>query len=210
MEKCKYRYVAFDMDGTLADTLPSVLKIMQQALLETTGKSYELEDLHFAMGISNDDAIKILGITNGEEFLNRQTELLLERGSEVQLFEGIPEILAELKRRGYTLGVVTSRDRKEYEPLYTVLAHIQGYFDAVVISEMTEKHKPDAEPLLKFMELCQAMPEETLFIGDACCDMECAAAAGVDGALALWGALDSTVKADFFLRKPTEILELCP
>lgn len=210
MSKYRYRYIAFDMDGTLVDTLPGVLKVMQQALLETTGKLYALEELHFAMGISNEDAVKALGLSSGEAFLKRQTELLLEHGAEVHLFEDIPKVLAELKRRGYTLGVVTSRERKEYEPLYTVLSHIQGYFDVVVISEMTEKHKPYPEPLLKFMELCNAKPEETLFVGDAYCDMECASAAGVDGGLALWGALDTKVKADFRLNRPTDILARCP
>lgn len=68
-----------------------------------------------------------------------------------------------------------------------LLNYIERFFDHMVLYEITREHKPSPQPLQKFLELSGAAPEETLYVGDAAWDMQCAAAAGAKGALALWG-----------------------
>ena len=53
----------------------------------------------------------------------------------------------------------------------------------------------------------KAQPEEAVYIGDTAYDMACAADAGVESALALWGCASPTehIRADFYLAHPGEI-----
>ena len=50
------QYIAFDVDGTLLDTLPMALWTFQQTLLEFTGRSFSIKQLYPTMGRSNEDA----------------------------------------------------------------------------------------------------------------------------------------------------------
>lgn len=208
MAEMKYKYIAFDMDGTLINTLPVVLRTMQQALQECTGRSYAIEDLHFAMGLSNRDTFEQLGIEDYGPCVDRWEKFQKEAEGESEVFPQVPDVLHELKRRGCILGIVTSREKREYEAIQNAIKEIEPFFDYVVLSDMTEKNKPAPEPMMKFIELCKGTLPETLYIGDAYCDMQCAASAGVHGALALWGALNKKVKADYYLKEPQDILDI--
>ncbi|MBQ4088370.1 MAG: HAD hydrolase-like protein, partial [Clostridia bacterium] len=77
-----------------------------------------------------------------------------------------------------------------------------------VCADHTEKHKPEPEPLLKYMELTGAKPDEVLYIGDSKYDEMCAHAAGVDFALATWGATDLTLPAEWKPAEPMEIANI--
>ena len=52
--------------------------------------------------------------------------------------------------------------------------HLDDYFTYKVLEEDTVKHKPEAEPLLKYMEIAKAMKDECIYIGDMPSDIQCA------------------------------------
>ena len=54
-----YRYIAFDVDGTLLDTLTAALMSLQRTLEEFTGRIYPMEQLSRTMGRSNEDALAL-------------------------------------------------------------------------------------------------------------------------------------------------------
>ena len=64
---------------------------------------------------------------------------------------------------------------------------ISEYFQTVITADDTVRHKPDPEPMLAYMERTGVCPRQILYIGDSIYDMQCAAQAGVDSCLALWG-----------------------
>lgn len=204
----KYPYIAFDVDGTLIDALAVAVQTMQQAFFEYTGVTYPEEQLARTMGLTNEGAFSLLGLEYSEGCVQRWIELQRAANDQITLFTGIAETLEKLKKQDYILGIVTSRNKEEYEADRRLFDRIEQYFDHIVLSEMTEKHKPDPEPLLKFMELSGASPEQTVYIGDSSFDMRCAASAGAAGALALWGALDRNVQADYRLDTPSSIFEI--
>lgn len=204
----KYPYIAFDVDGTLIDALPVAVQTMQQALFEYTGTIYPEEQLALTMGLTNEGAFALLGLEYSDACVQRWAGLQLAANDQITLFDGIVEVLRELKKRGYVLGIVTSRSKEEYEADRGLFDQIERYFDHIVLSEMTGKHKPDPEPLLKFMELSGAAPEQTLYIGDSGFDMRCAASAGAAGALALWGAINQDLQANYRLDTPSSILKI--
>ncbi|WP_313182898.1 HAD hydrolase-like protein [Lacrimispora sp.] len=69
-------------------------------------------------------------------------------------------------------------------------------------------HKPDPDPLFKYMEVSNASNNELIYIGDSVYDWECAKSAKVDFALAGWGSLSREIQADYYLEKPDDLLSI--
>lgn len=202
----RYKYIAFDVDGTLVNALPVAVGTLRDLLLQWTGKTYPEELLHRAMGLTNVDAFALLGLDYSDEFIERWAQMQAEESGKITLFRGVKETLGRLKARGHILGVVTSRSRQEYEADRRLFDKIEPFIDCVVWAEITKEHKPSPQPLLKFMEICGAVPEETLYVGDTMWDMQCAASSGATGCAALWGAMDKNIDAPFRISAPEELI----
>ncbi len=251
----RYSHVVFDIDGTLINSEKAVLKSFQETLITEVGIEKELDELKFALGIPGKDALKILNIESREDilekwdnnynkYLNEVTlfdgirqviqelksnninllkilniesrEDILEKWdnnynkylNEVTLFDGIRQVIQELKSNNINLGIITSKTRKEYDGDF-IRFGLDSYFDVVISADDTIKHKPDGEPMEKYLELADARREDTVYIGDSIYDMQCAKNAGVDSILALWGANDADkLTATYKLSNPKEILDL--
>ena len=102
------------------------------------------------------------------------------------LYEGIVPLLDSLKKKGCVLGIITSKTMPQYTSSFLPF-QISEYFQTVITADDTVRHKPDPEPMLAYMERTGVCPRQILYIGDSIYDMQCAAQAGVDSCLALWG-----------------------
>ncbi|WP_430535684.1 HAD family hydrolase [Listeria rocourtiae] len=198
-----YKTVIFDVDGTLLDTEQVVLHALRVAL-SNVGLDYELEDLRFALGITGEKALAKLGVENQDAVMADWFELEAKLNEEVRIFDGIVEVLSKLDG----VGVVTSKNAGEMETGFYPFG-LAPHFDVIVCASDTENHKPHPEPLLRCMELLDADPAATIYIGDATYDMECAHRAGADFGLALWGAkrTDGFENANLIFEKPSDILK---
>ena len=97
--------------------------------------------------------------------------------------------------------------REEYEK-GVVSRGLGDYFETVVCCDDTARHKPNPEPMLFYLSQSKASPKQVLYVGDSIYDMKCAEAAGVHGALALWGGKSrEQIQAEYYLKKPTELLK---
>jgi pyrophosphatase PpaX len=105
-------------------------------------------------------------------------------------------------------AVVTFRRRDSLE-LYLRETGIYHYFEAIVTLETTERHKPDPQSAIKAMSHLGWSTEQTLFIGDAGFDIECANNAGIDCAFIKWSysaLLEMVVQPTFCI---DDVRELC-
>jgi pyrophosphatase PpaX len=130
------------------------------------------------------------------------------------VFDGIRELLDELRARGCRTGMATSRTRNSYNRYMEELG-LAGCIDESVVMEDVSAHKPDPESALRVMEKLGAVPEETIFIGDTKYDAGCAKAAGIDCALAGWSHKIDTEQLEregcmpqYIFDRPEDILEL--
>ena len=114
------------------------------------------------------------------------TEAMYRNFESVKVFPGIREAVKRLKERGFRLGIVTSKTRREYANEFPQFG-VDKFFDVIVTADDTVEHKPCPEPLLKYLERAGANRERALYIGDSIHDLRAAKAAGVDFALAEWG-----------------------
>jgi len=203
-----YNYIIFDIDGTILDTKFADLTALQRLVYEELKKHMSFEELRFALGIPGEVTLKKLGISNISDCIARWNMYMHENFHHVKVFDNIEGILADLNKMGILMGIVTSKTREEFLHDFTPFGLVQ-YFQVIVCSDDTEKPKPNPEPILKLIELAGVDKSKTIYVGDTAYDMECAYSAGVDFALAFWGAKSSAgINANYILEDPKQILEL--
>ena len=144
----------FDFDGVVADTERLYWRAWS-LLFASHGISFSWDDYcRFCRGMSELQMLETLPQLASEPALR---SILRERMDERrQLVRSwcaerspvSPATVNMLKElRGYRLGLVTSSDRDDVEPLLRA-AGIHDCFTALVYSEDTHRHKPDPEPYL--------------------------------------------------------------
>lgn len=200
----RYRHIAFDIDGTLTNSEFAVLQSLRETLKAVTGRAFPTQELTFALGIPGRDALERLELPDVPAALELWLRIYHEHS--ISIFPGIPELLAELKGRGLSLGVVTSQTREEYDLGFAPLP-ISRYFTTLIRVEDATGCKPSPAPLLKYMELAGCSPSELLYVGDREGDLRCARGAGVDFALAGWGNPGGQMDWTYRLEKPEDLLE---
>lgn len=203
-----YHSVIFDIDGTLIQTDKAILSSLQRVLKEETGKTFQLDDLDFLMGLPAIDILKRLEVDDIERVLKKWDEYQSQCHSEMCVYPEIEDILKVFIDRGLNTGIVTSKSKQEFDNDFEPFG-LAKYFTYVISADDTEKHKPDPDPLLKFMEKAKVDPETILYVGDTLYDLNCAKAAGIDFALAGWGAKDpEEIPARIKLHSPRQLLSV--
>ena len=201
----RYTHVVFDIDGTLVDTQFTVLSALRDTMKALAGKDMEMEELIFSFGIPGEETLRILGIEDTRAGILEWNRHILKYQSRSVLFEGIADVFSALK--DVHIGIVTSKAVFEYE-IEPALQPIKGMVGTAVCADHTEKHKPEPDPILKYMELTGAKREEDMYIGDSVYDQRCADAAGVDFALAMWGATNKELPARWKPERPVDLAEI--
>ncbi|ACL76809.1 HAD family hydrolase [Ruminiclostridium cellulolyticum] len=202
------KYVIFDVDGTMIDTEKAINYAYQSIIFKKYGRYFTEEELLKGYGVPTAVSLERYGFTDIESVLKEYYGYLMEGFTKCNTFEGIPEILNNLKELNVPLGVVTSRCKYEIE-VDSCLQQFVKYFKCIVTADDTTLHKPNPDPLLLAMDKLNAVPYETLYIGDTVFDRECAKNAGVKFALAVWGSNNSeNINADFLFKKPADLLDI--
>lgn len=202
-----YKHMVFDVDGTLIDSGMADLRGLQDTLEQLTGVVTPLEELRFSQGIPGITTLQLLGIEDPEGVQKLWIQNIIKYSGNITLFPEMQGALEVLASRGVRLGIVTSRTHQEFDtdfPRYGVV-HL---FGPMICADDTPGHKPEPDPLLRYMELTGSRPEEVLYVGDTINDSLCAQRSGVDFALALWGANDLTLPATHRPGTPARLLEL--
>ena len=201
----RYTHIVFDIDGTLVDTQQPILTALKETMLELAGKDMAISELLFTFGIPGEEGLRQLGIEDTKAGILVWNEHIRLYRHLMVLFPGVMELISALN--GINIGIVTSKAVFEYEE-EPALQPIRPIVCAAVCADHTEKHKPEPDPLLKYMELTGAKREEILYIGDSKYDEMCAHAAGVDFALAMWGAVNKDLPAEWKPETPGDLKEI--
>lgn len=199
--------VVFDLDGTLVNSNPASLRSLQQTMRIVENRYYTLNELEDVLGLSDDDVFKKMGATKKSECYSTWKALSKELDGDKKIFPSILETLNQLRSFGINLGIVTSRERERYLDNHLIMTELDNYFNVIVTSEATVKHKPDPEPLLKWLELSHSDPSQTIYIGDTKYDYICAKKAGVRFGLAAWG-LHQKVENELVFDDPIQIAQM--
>lgn len=179
----KYKYLLFDLDGTLVNTMEGVVKCAQYAL-KHYGIEASLKELEVFLGPPLRNSFINYGLTEEQavEAIYKYRERYDEKGSdESQLFPEIPALLKNLKEAGYILGVATSK-YEEYAKIMLSHFGIADMFEYITGSNLDEsiskKHEVIQEALRRFG--ITDNKELALMIGDMKYYDEGAALVGID------------------------------
>lgn len=204
----KYKHIIFDIDGTMLDSAYADLTALQRVLFELQNKNYPISDLHFALGIPGEVALKQLGVSELSMANQLWNSYMKELLYTMKLFDGIKELLVELNSRGVKLGIITSKNKKEFHNDFIPFG-IDAYFDTVITVEDSISPKPSAEPMLVYLDRAGVHSQEALYIGDTLYDRECAASAGVDFGVAVWGCHSiEQIHATYYFDTPKHVLNV--
>lgn len=183
--------VLFDLDGTLVDTAPDMVAVLQ-GLQEDHGLapvSYDFGRAHVSNGalgllrIAFPQADEALRESLLCEYVARYAQRLCQ---ETVLFAGLDDLLLQLEKAGRPWGVVTNKPEHLTLPLLEELALAQR-ISCAVSGDTLPKKKPDPEPLLHACDLAGVEPTETLYVGDAERDIDAGRRAGMATVAAAYG-----------------------
>ncbi len=204
----KLQAVLFDLDGTLLDSIDGILVSFEHVLRKyLPERSYSREELINLIGEPVPAQMRFFVGEDKPRLIDEMAAAYREhnraRLPSVPLYDGAYATLAELRRRGFKVGLVTSKQR------VSTMISIDKYqlapaFDLIVTSDDTTKHKPDPEPLLHAARLLKLAPAQIAYVGDSVHDMRCALSAGSVAIAALWGPF---LQKDLEALKPHRLVE---
>ncbi|HBH38828.1 MAG TPA: HAD family hydrolase [Curvibacter sp.] len=186
----QYDLIAFDWDGTLFDSTAIITRSIQAAVRDVGGTAPSDKDASYVIGMALGQALAhaapdvppekypALGERYRHHYMSHQNDL--------SLFQGVLELLADLKARHHWLTVATGKSRRGLdEVLHTV--QLKGVFDSSRTADETAG-KPHPRMLHELMREFGVEPERTLMIGDTTHDLQMALNAGCASVGVSYGA----------------------
>jgi len=202
----RFPIVLFDLDGTLVDSAQVILASFHHATETVLRRRFPDEQILAQVGGTNLEAqMARLDPGRVDELVRVYREHNDPSYSELACFDGMVDVLAQLKSQGRRLGVVSAKRRPTVERVFEG-AGIGRYFDVVVGSDATERHKPHPDPILHALAELDAGPEDAAYVGDSPFDMAAAKAAGVFAVAVAWGGIHRVQDADVLVEMPEELL----
>jgi phosphoglycolate phosphatase len=182
--------VAFDFDGTLADTRAAIVAAAAQALRELAHPPLE-ERIVPMIGLPLREAFLGAGVAEAaaDACCDRYRACFPVHAGRIALFPAVRACLHELTARGVAMGIVSSRGRSSLHELVARLG-IDEHFRAVLGDEDAVRKKPDPELVLKLAASLGTPPERVLVVGDTTYDIEMGHAAGAHTCAVTYGSHD--------------------
>lgn len=186
-EQRNYRAAVFDLDGTLVDSMPHVVRAFIHAIRPFRPEPSYAEVIASLGGPTDACLRNLLG---DDRHLEAARERLFayerDRDTDIVPFDGIRDWLGDLHRAGVPIGLWTGRDRFSTERV--LAAHgLSAYFSAMVCGDDLSSHKPDPEGLKAVIDRLDFAPREVVFFGDSDIDVLGGHAIGVDTVLTSHG-----------------------
>ena len=177
-----YKYILFDCDGTVFDTVEGITKSTRYAI-NKFGLDAELDALRcFAGPPLVDKFMEVFDFSL--EQAKQATAYFKERYQPIGLYEcrifpGMKEMLERLKAAGFVLGIATSKPQELAEKLLKDESMYE-IFDVICGSGLNGNNDSKESVLRRAMETLGAEPVKTVLIGDTKYDVIGAKACGID------------------------------
>jgi phosphoglycolate phosphatase len=179
----RYRLVIFDLDGTLSDSFPWFLTVVNSFADRHGFRRIESHEIETLRGKSSREIIASLQVPYWKlpAIGADMRRLKAQHMSEIPLFAGVPEMLRELSERGVALALVSSDNEANARAALGVHASLIRHYDCgASLFGKASKYR-------RVMSEAGVSRRETLSIGDEVRDAEAARKAGIDFAAVSWG-----------------------
>ena len=179
----------FDLDGTLVDSIELILSSFRYTFRQHVGEVPPDSKWIAGLGtplftqlkeFTQDDALARAMIATYRQYQ------LAHHDEFMRSYEGVTEAMAELRARGHTTAVVTSK-MSDLAIRALDFTGLRDTIDLVIGMEDTERHKPDPEPVRVALAKLGRAANEAVFLGDSPHDIASGNEAGVITVAAQWG-----------------------
>ena len=211
-----YSTYIFDLDGTLLDTLGDLAASVNYALRQHGMPEHSLDDVRRFVG----NGVRLLmeravpdGAANPlfeEAFATFRRYYMDHALDTTRPYDGIPETLAELHKRGCHIAVVSNKMMAATREL---CHHFFPDTVEVAIGEHEAegiRKKPAPDTVLAALHELGVGKDEAVYVGDSDVDIETARNAGIPCISVLWGFRDRDFLlqqgARHFVSTPKELL----
>jgi HAD superfamily hydrolase (TIGR01549 family) len=203
--------VIFDMDGTIADTLPLCIAAFRKSIERLSGIKLTDKEITNTFGPSEEGTIKTFLPEKYEEGV----ELYLKYYEELhptmcpEIFQGILDLLSYLKDKGIKIGLVTGKGRKSLDISLRIF-ELEGWFYHIETGSPEGNNK--ARGIQKVLDACSISPNEAIYIGDTVSDIISSREVSVPIISAAWAKSTNAVelehhKPDYLFQEVEELLQ---
>jgi phosphoglycolate phosphatase len=181
--------IVFDLDGTLVDSLPDIVASFRYAFAELGIEAPSAAAVRSEVGLPLEamygrfaphDSVAALAAA----YRRHYPEHFADRS---RPYPGVPELLAELRARGYALAVATTKR----SDMATRFVRAMGLADAIDHVQGTDgfPHKPAPDVVLRALEAVEG--DGRWMVGDTTHDVGAGRAAGLRTFAVTWGTHDA-------------------
>lgn len=217
-DRTSIKGIIFDLDGTLLDSLADIAA-SGNAVLQRKGRApHSLEDyrgfigngmgalVRRAWGVADDaNPPELLAIL--DEVRQEYVEHCMD---ETRPYDGVVELLAQLKRRGIAMSVLSNKPDAMTQAMTRKLLDAD-LFSSIAGERKGVPRKPDPAGALRAAEFMGVPVHACAMVGDLTVDLETGKNAGMKAVAVTWGFGDEqellAAKPDFVAHRPLDLLE---
>jgi phosphoglycolate phosphatase len=187
----RWRLLVFDWDGTLFDSISSIVACTVTTLRELGHPEVEVDSICGAIGLGLRETVELFSPGCDDELFHQIVEVYRKHwfatySKQPNLFPGARALLTELAEEGFLLAVATAKGRvglaQDLER-----AQLQDIFHTTRTVDESPS-KPSPQMLLDIMDDLGVAARESLMIGDTSHDLRRANNAGVESVAVCSGA----------------------
>ncbi len=201
--------VIFDFDGTLADTFTYILLVFKE-LAEEYDINIEGVDVEAMRSLSVLQLLSYFHIPLYKlPFIVLEGQKRMKRyAPKIKPIKGIPEVLKELKKRNYRMGILTSNSVENVDE-FLKRYKLDSYFD-FLLSQNNLFGKDRS--LRSIMKKYKIVKDEAIYVGDEIRDLDACHTIDIDVIAVGWGfntpAILKTLKPTFLADTPEQLLTI--
>jgi phosphoglycolate phosphatase len=200
------KYVVFDFDGTLVDSKTVFISVFNQLAEKHKFKKMEPENIEYLRQLSITERCKFLQLPLYKLPLLSADLLHLYQKSlkDVNLIAGIRNLVEDLSRQGYAIGIISSNSEYNIREFlnYNQIKNIDAIYSA---SNIFGKDRV----IRKFLKTYRLRNDEIIYVGDEVRDITACKKNGVKIIWVSWGydikSMAETESPDFIAHSPAEI-----
>lgn len=189
-----YRLVMFDLDGTILDTLEDLTDAVNYALRQNGQPERSIDEVRRFVGNGIKKLIEraVQPGTGSDETDRIYNDFMpyykAHCADKTKAYDGIDELLSELKREGFLTAVVSNKADVAVKKLCE--QYFSGLFDYCVGERAGILKKPAPDSVNEVLKKLSVNKAEAVYVGDSDVDLDTARNAGLDCISVNWGFRD--------------------
>lgn len=210
----KYEAVIFDLDGTLINTIPDIVSVVNSVMDRIGLNERSEEQITAGVGFGVEQLLRTLGVP---EHLNSSIALEVSKRysviekSKSLIYPGVEKMIRKISQAGTKLFVLSNKPQKGLEK--SVSDHLSpADFLSCRGSKPGEPAKPLPDTMLQMLHEFEIAPGSVLMVGDGEPDILVSKAAGVDCLSVLWGfrtrQILEAAGGEMFAEHPADVVSL--